>query len=226
MIGGAGMTVGDMVLRVRLSVLWRDLGGGELHRGRGRAFWRGGDGLSVSVNEQKRLWYDHKTKEGGGVLDLFRKVWGCSRQEAIQKLSEYTGVPLVDAPPLSTNDRALLAAKNRAIAVELPRALLWKRTALALAEETLTSLKESTFDSRKSMSVAVGSIAYWTAKSARWKQLDGEDLVIEYDDWRRRNPSFTEAMVKAGALHESAERAVVRKQVLYRGIEILERGPR
>jgi hypothetical protein len=54
--------------------LIRDLGGPEVIRGRCRAFWRGGDGLSVSVNGE--VWFDHVSGRGGGPLQLAQAVLG------------------------------------------------------------------------------------------------------------------------------------------------------
>ena len=46
------MTAAEIASGVRISDVWRALGGGEL-RGRGQAFWRGGDGLSVAQSDTK-----------------------------------------------------------------------------------------------------------------------------------------------------------------------------
>lgn len=84
--------------------VWRALGGGELRRGRGRAFWRGGDGWHVAIAPEKATWYDFSRGEGGGVLDLVERALGCDRTAAVAWLREFAGVP----------DQALAPAERRA----------------------------------------------------------------------------------------------------------------
>lgn len=50
--------------------VWTSLGGGQLVSGRGKAFWRNGDGYNVSLNSDRQAWYDFASGVGGGVLDL------------------------------------------------------------------------------------------------------------------------------------------------------------
>ncbi|MBK9165834.1 MAG: hypothetical protein IPM24_00010 [Bryobacterales bacterium] len=66
---------------------WRDLGGGPLRHGRGRAFWRGGDGWNISLDPQHGRWYDHAHGEGGGVLRLVQTVLGCDKAGALAWLT-------------------------------------------------------------------------------------------------------------------------------------------
>lgn len=46
----------------------KDILGWEMKDGRIQAKWRGGDGFNVAVNEHG--WFDHKTKDKGGIIDL------------------------------------------------------------------------------------------------------------------------------------------------------------
>jgi hypothetical protein len=68
--------------------LWRELGGGELRGRRGRAFWRGGDGLNVAVDIERGLWHDHVTGAGGNAVDLVRVALGVGTAEALRWLEE------------------------------------------------------------------------------------------------------------------------------------------
>lgn len=86
-----------------LSVIdtWYALGGGELRRGRGQAFDRGGDGYSVHIDAAQNCWYDHRDGVGGGVLALVEKAFKCSRRDALAWLEIHCGLeprrPLGDA---------------------------------------------------------------------------------------------------------------------------------
>ncbi len=78
--------------QIRISEVWRALGGGELQHNRGRAFWRNGDGLNVSIDDAKNAFYDHRDGAGGGVLDLIQLVRGGFRAEAMEWLKAFAGV--------------------------------------------------------------------------------------------------------------------------------------
>lgn len=185
---------------VCLSTVWRALGGGELRRGRGRAFWRRGAGWSVSSDDRKGTWYDHARGEGGGMVDLVVQVRGGSRQDALRWLADVAGVDLEDRP-LTPEERAAWAAERRALERDLPAARLWRRAAIDMGEETLTLLKAALFDPTLP-APDVGEIADWERRVARWRALDGAELVKEYREWRADRPALTGAMVKAAKLHE------------------------
>jgi hypothetical protein len=52
----------------------------------------------------------------------------------------------------------------------------------------------------------VGEIAYWTAKLVAWRRLDDVALVAEYLQWAQNKPLFTDGMIYAAKLRETAER--------------------
>ena len=108
-------TASDIVSRVKISEVYTALGGKRLRFGRGPAFWRRGDGQSVSFNDSKGAWYDFVTGGGGGVLDLVSTVQRCSRADALKWLADYTGVPLHDRPvdPAYAKRRAAAEAEAR-----------------------------------------------------------------------------------------------------------------
>jgi hypothetical protein len=64
------MTGSDIVTRARITEVWAALGGGEIRRGRGRAFWRDGQRFNISLSDDKGAYFDHARGEGGGILDL------------------------------------------------------------------------------------------------------------------------------------------------------------
>src|SRR5689334_2401035 len=72
---------------IRITQVWAALGGGPLRHGRGRAFWRAGDGWSVSVKDG-RGWFDHRDGRGGGILDLVQAALGCDRRGALRWVAE------------------------------------------------------------------------------------------------------------------------------------------
>lgn len=72
--------------------VWRALGGGPLQGSRGRAFWRDGDGLSVSLNSGRGVWKDFVSGVGGGILALVMIALGCGKAEALAWLVDNCGV--------------------------------------------------------------------------------------------------------------------------------------
>ena len=78
--------------QVRILDVWQAVGGGELRGNRGRAFWREGDGYSVSLNLERNTWYDFRDGRGGGVLVLVETALGCGRAEALAWLETHCGL--------------------------------------------------------------------------------------------------------------------------------------
>jgi hypothetical protein len=71
--------------------LWRELGGGKVRGSRelkAQAFWRNGDGWSVSLNPSRGLWFCHVTGTGGDAVDLVRLALGVGVAEALTWLEE------------------------------------------------------------------------------------------------------------------------------------------
>ncbi len=118
----------EIVSRVRISNVWRALGGGSLRQCRGCAFWRPkADSWSVAVDDAKGTWYDHRDDCGGGVLDLVQHVLHCTRQEALKWLADLAGVTLDNRPPTPA-DRARWAHASR----EAEVLTAWRREQIAL----------------------------------------------------------------------------------------------
>ena len=195
----------EILEHVRITEVWRALGGGELRHGRGQAFWREGAGYNVSLRDDRNVWHDKRDDIGGGVLDLVVRVRGGNRASALRWCADLVGVPMEDRP-LSPADRERWARERRELERDLPAAQLWRRAALALGEEILDRLKAGLFDPAAAMRPESGEVAEWTARLARWRRLDGAALVAEYADWRRDHPDLTAGMVWAARTRDAAER--------------------
>lgn len=79
-----------------LSILevWRALGGGPLRAGRGRAFWRDGDGCNVQLYPKTGTWKDFAGGDGGGILALVVVAMGCDKREALAWLADNFGIAI------------------------------------------------------------------------------------------------------------------------------------
>ncbi len=118
-------TAREMVAGVRITDVWRALGGGDLRRGRGQAWWRDGDGWSVSVDDRRGVWYDHRDGVGGGVLDLVAHVRGGTRCGAADWLADFLGIPL-DGRRLTPTAEREYARRRAAAEGEAAELLAWR----------------------------------------------------------------------------------------------------
>jgi hypothetical protein len=189
---------------VQLTQIWRILGGGEIRRGRSRAFWRNGDGWNVSLDDKKGSWCDYARGERGGIIDLVIKIHGGSRQDALRWVASIAGIEISDRR-LSASERVAWAEDRRSVQRYLPAARLWRRAAVDVGEGLLTLLKAALFDPMLPPP-DVGEIAEWEGRLSRWRRMDGRELVAEYQRWSLLDPEFIGAIVKASKLHEVAER--------------------
>jgi len=199
----------EIVARIPVSEVWRGLGGGELRHGRGRAFWRKGDGFNVALSDKKGVWYDHATGEGGGVLDLVQRVLGCDRKAALRWLADYAAVPLQDTL-FSTAERRAYTRCRSDFDRDLPKARLWHRTALALCEQDLTLLKSRLFDPTQ-QNFDSSDIAEEEGIFSRLRRLDDGGLVHEYRAWVKHYPRLTAAMLWAAEKRACAERRALER---------------
>jgi hypothetical protein len=200
----------DIVSSVRISEVWRALGGGQLRHGRGQAWWRDGDGFSIALRDDRNVWHDKRDNGGGGVLDLIALVRGGSRQDALRWLAEFAGLPLDDRP-MSLAERNEWAQRKRLVERDLPRARYWRRAAVALGEEVLDRLKDGLFDPVAANRPDIGELQEWTARLELWQRIDGAALVAEYRDWVEQDPRTTAGLVITARLLETAERRAIGK---------------
>lgn len=171
---------------------------------RAAAIWREGDGHNVSLDDARGLWHDFAANEGGGVLDFVIRIRGGSRQDALRWVADFVGYQLDDRP-FSATERARWARQRRQVELELPKARLWLRAAVALGEQVLEGLKAGLVDS-KLPRPEIAEIADWTCQLGAWCRLDDAALVAEYLWWAEHRPRLTGGMIFAASLRETAER--------------------
>src|SRR5690242_14406683 len=119
------MSLEALLQMVRITAVWPALGGGRLRGNRGQAFYRGGDGWNVSLNDEKGTYFDHRENQGGGILDLIKRVLGITRSQAVDWLYAFAGVE-----PTADRAEAVREWKQRAAAARSEAALFtqWRRT--------------------------------------------------------------------------------------------------
>jgi hypothetical protein len=172
--------IAELKSRAPIVEVWFALGGGKLHRGRGKAWWRGGAGDNVAIYPKTGTWHDFATAAGGDVVTLVRTVRGCSFVEAVKWLSEFAGIPAPGQSPRQNR------APDAGWAADLEMATYWRVAAEAFAEQALEDL--SPFDAERSV----------PTRLLRVIRLGDLSLVEEFREWRHRYPAMTEAMVQAG----------------------------
>lgn len=85
----------DIIARVQITRIAEILGV-KLDRTRRRAIatWREGKNFNISLNDEKNVYHDFVTGEGGGLISFVQLVRGCDKREALQWLADFAGVPL------------------------------------------------------------------------------------------------------------------------------------
>ena len=193
----------DVLACVKISEVYRALGGPELRGMRGPAFWRGGDGLNVSLDDARGVWHDFRDDSGGGVLDLIIQARGGTRADALRWVADLVGIPL-DDHPLSPKDRARWAAERRELERNLPEARLWRRAAIEMSEQLLDVMKAAFFGG-PSDQIDFDGIRNTTKLLSRLRRIDGPELVTEFRSWMESHPGLTAGMVRAERAREQAE---------------------
>jgi hypothetical protein len=187
------LTITEIKSRAHICDVWHALGGGKLQHGRGKAFWRDGDGYCIAIDIDKGLWFDHRDGVGGDVVTLVETVHRCSFVDAAKWLADQTGVALEHF------EHRPYAAMDDDWTTDLRRATYWRTTAVMLSEQALASLPDD-HPERYGLTLLLASVR------------DGDaSLVATYRAWRRREPAMTKAMVHAGRLHDArVQRRVAR----------------
>jgi hypothetical protein len=176
----SSLNIAEIKARARIADIWLGLGGAELKGRRGVAFWRSGTGLSVSVDLEKGVWFDHVAGAGGGAIELVQAVRGCSFSDALRWLADFCGIsggPVHhhhdhEADDDSRNDR---------------RWSFW----WGFACETLCEL-------------LLEELPFWAQERYPLTQLlarlrlGPESLLHEYHEWRERFPELTTALARVG----------------------------
>jgi hypothetical protein len=210
-----GSNAREILNRIKISDVYRALTSTEPRRTstdtlRGRAVWRDGNGLSVSLNDRRGFWHDFVTHDGGGVLDLIVRVRGDSHQDALRWLADLVGLPLDDRP-LSPEERRRWAQQKRLFEQELPRARYWRRAAIVLCECLLDTLKDQFFT--RSSQIQTTDLCDITEMRSRLQHLDGAELVAEYRWWFQHQAALVIGMVGAAENLEGAERRAVQNYI-------------
>jgi hypothetical protein len=165
--------------------VWAALGGGKLLHGRGQAFWRSGDGFSVSLNPEKGLWHDFVSGTGGDIVALVQTVRQCDFRQAVRWLADFAGMSVPSAVPHRAGQ------VDTGWVADFRSATWWKMTAEILAEWALDVLPP-THPERRGLTRLLTTI-----------RLDDAALVAEYRAWREREAVMTAAMVHCGRLHDA-----------------------
>jgi hypothetical protein len=173
--------IAELKHRADIREVWSSLGGSELRRGRGQAFWRGGDGYSISLDAQKGVWFDFRDNVGGDVIALVETVKQCGFREAVEWLSGFTGVGTSELPVRTDN-------RPDAHDCEADRrwAYWWGRACEMLCELLLEELP-CWHQERFPLTQLLARV-----------RLGSESLVNEYRLWRERFPELTSGMARAG----------------------------
>jgi hypothetical protein len=182
------------------------------NRARGRAKWRDGDGLNVSLDDSRGVWHDFVSDEGGGVLDLVQRIRGGSRQEALKWVADFAGVPL-DDQPLSREQRREWALERRRTEQHMRAAEVWRRAAVNLTDELLDRLKTALFDPTLPWP-EIGEIYRVENMLRQLQNLEGTGLVDEYLDWAASHPKTTSALVQFGMVLEAEDERMVKAYLM------------
>ena len=124
------MTAHDLIQQADISVVWTALGGDSLRHGRGKAFWRDGDGYNVALDRNRGIWHDHARGEGGGIIALIRRVLGCEKSDAVQWLANHEGAEL-DDNRMSPEERRAWAERQSWARTEAQKLAEWRQDYLA-----------------------------------------------------------------------------------------------
>lgn len=194
------MTATALIAQTSIVSVWQALGGGEIRRGRGQAWWRRGDGWTVALDDERGTWFDHRDASGGGVLDLIRHLRGGSRAESLRWLAGWRGVRVDGDSPLSREERRRYAQARQ----DAP--------ALARAAELWWIERRAHLERAKADALADGDDAA-LAKAAREHcllgRLSGVGVVRVYLRARQADPTGTAALVAEGAEWERTARHIV-----------------
>jgi hypothetical protein len=185
------MTAADVVSGVRIADVWRALGGGELRHGRGRAWWRNGDGYSVALDEARDRWFDHRDGGGGGVLGLIQHVRGGSRADAVRWLADWRCVRLDgDAPPSPADRRRHAQAQRDAPELAGAAGIWWTER-----KEALERAKADALARGDDPALAAAAREHYRLGTLR---QDGAAIIREYLRARRADPESTAALLAEG----------------------------
>ena len=100
-------------------------------RRRAVAKWRGGKRFSVALDDEKNVFHDKVTNQGGGLVTFTQLIRGCDKKTAVQWLAHFAGVQLQE---LTDDDRRFWAQRIGAVRRNAEALVAWKA-------ETLNALR-------------------------------------------------------------------------------------
>ena len=184
----------DLVIgAVSILDVWRELGGSELRRSRGRAFWRNGDGFNVGLDSTRGIWRDFATNEGGGILRLVQTVRGCSKGEAFQWVAGLAGVALVPSSP----DRRRRYAQTRRDAAEIAKLAGWWLESRCQELEKLKGASNGDHGVWDEATLAAAS-----GELFRLHQMGPSRVIAEFSRACQTESARTRELIQAGRAHQ------------------------
>ena len=147
-------------------------------------------------------------EKGGKILVCCRA--GCSQAEVIAALKARGLWPESERPSWTPQQRAEWRRQQLEVERDLPGARLWVRSALLLGGELLDQLKIGLFDPDAEMQPGIAEVKDWTARLARWRRIEGGELVQEFRMWLEQHPGMTAGLVRWSKSRERAELRALR----------------
>jgi hypothetical protein len=204
--------------RVPITAVWEALGGKPLRFHRAPAIWRDTKDRNVALNDDKGTWYDHARGEGGGILDLIRRVRDGGRKDALRWLGDRFGIPLSE-PRWTPEQRAEWSRQRRAAeraARPLAQCALW------WLQERAAELNEMKRAAVRIDHIDVDALAFAARELCRLDNLTADDVLQEYLRHKQEHPSECAGLVLAGSVWGRACKAAV--QAVLTSIEQEQRG--
>jgi hypothetical protein len=171
---------------VSIAEVWERLGGVALRNGRGKAFWRGGDGLSVSVDVEGGRWFDFVTASGGRVLLLVQTARNCEQPAALAWL-ESEG--LIERRTMSREERDEYKQRRNAASLVACGIEHWRVALIQeLNERKLTALEAGDYEELQ-----------WVASVCHLLENGSpESLALEFFRQTKRDPLRAAQLIEEG----------------------------
>jgi hypothetical protein len=192
-------SVGEAFSSVRIAEVWERLGGAELHHGRGRAFWRNGDGLNVALDLERQLWFDYVAGVGGGVLALVQAVLNCDRRTALAWLHDEG---ILEARTYSPDERQAYS-QRRDVASAVARDIEHWRAALA-----------EHLNARKLKAAGDGDLEAVAPLCFVLECGTPETVSHEFFQYQRANPDEAAVLIETGRARWEESRRLAAAMVL------------
>ena len=185
---------------VSILTVWERLGGGELRHGRGRAFWRAGDGHNVAVDEGRGCWFDFVAGRGGGALALVQTVLQCDKPAALAWL-EREGF-IEPRQPLTVEERRAFAIRREGRRTAAQEIAWWRDALVAELEVPKESLFAPNVSTKQRLRAArAARDAYY------FGSLDAAGVARMFFAHRAADPAAVARLVEAGRARDMESRS-------------------